>query len=308
MVGRIFFCGKFKNRFLYNKLTIMEINKILQSDYLDLIFDNRNKSYGGYELRKHYNRRALKALGITFSVILLGIGTPFILSQLNAKAPVLMASATPEDAIRITDVVLPPPPPEPPHAPKPPEPVKAGTPPAANTIKNTPPDIVANNLVKPTVKPPDIKDLENAVSGPVTNPGEHGNVIANTTKPHTGPYGNSDTDKKGSGDIASDKPVTFAEVMPEFPGGMAALLAYIQKNLHYPAMAREEGIEGKVVIRFIVNTLGEIEGAKVEKAIGGCCDKEALRVVNAMPKWKPGKQNGHNVKVYYTLPVTFKLQ
>jgi protein TonB len=286
----------------------METNKILQSDYLDLIFDNRNKSYGGYELRKHYNRRALKALGITFSVILLGVGTPFVLSQLNAKAPIVASNNAP-DVIKITDVLLPPPPPEPPHAPKPPEPVKAGTPPVAKTIMNTVPDIIANDLVKPTIKPPDVKDLKDAVSGPVTNSGENGKAIATTTNTRKEPYGNGGTNiKGGSGDIASDKPVTFAEVMPEFPGGMAALLAFIQKNLHYPAMAREEGIEGKVVISFIVNAFGEIEGAKVMKNIGGGCDKEALRVVNAMPKWKPGKQNGHHVKVYYTLPITFKLQ
>lgn len=285
----------------------METNKILQSDYLDLIFDNRNKSYGGYELRKHYNRRALKALSITCSVILLGIGTPFILSKLNAKAQIV-ASNPLDKTTHLTEVFMPPPP-EPPHAPKPPEPVKAGTPPVAKTIMNTAPDIIANDLVKPTVKPPDIKDLENAVSGPVTNPGEKGNAIATTTNIRTEPYGNGGTNiKGGSGDIANDKPVKTADVMPEFPGGMAALLAFIKKNLNYPALAREEGIEGRVVIRFVVNASGEIEGAKVEKAIGGGCDKEGLRVVNAMPKWKPGKVNGHNVKVYYTLPITFKLQ
>lgn len=285
----------------------METNKILQSDYLDLIFNNRNKSYGGYELRKHYNRRALKALGITFSVILLGIGTPFIISQLNAKVPLATDRKMPE-ITKITDVFLPPPPPDPPHAPKPPEPVKAGTPPAANTIQNTPPDIVPNDLVKPEVKPPDIKDLENAVSGPVTNPGDGGETPAMSDKKHAGPFGTGTEKKAGSGNGNNSEAQTFAEVMPEFPGGMAALLAYIQKNLRYPALAREDGIEGKVVIRFIVNTLGEIEGAKVERAVGGGCDKEALRVVNGMPKWKPGKQNGHNVKVYYTLPITFKLQ
>ncbi|MFA6058321.1 MAG: TonB family protein [Taibaiella sp.] len=283
----------------------METNKILQSDYLDLIFDNRNKNYGGYELRKHYNRRALKALGITFSVILLGVGTPFILSQLNAKAPVVASNNAP-DVIKITEVLLPPPP-EPPHAPKPPEPVKAGTPPAAKTIQNTVPDIVPDNLVKPDVKPPDIKDFKDAVSGPVTNPGENGIVAATSTKPHTGPNGIPAKNGNGS-DIANEEPRTFTEIMPEFPGGMAALLAFVQKNLRYPNEAREDGIEGRVIVRFVVNTLGEIEGAKIMRGIGGGCDKEALRVVNAMPKWKPGKQNGHNVKVYYTLPITFKLQ
>lgn len=287
----------------------METNKILQSDYLDLIFDNRNKSYGGYELRKHYNRRALKALGITFSVILLGVGTPFILSQLNAKAPI-MASNNAPDVIKITEVLLPLPPPEPPHAPKPPEPIKAGTPPAAKTIKNVVPDIVPNDLVKPDVKPPDIKDLKDAVSGPVTNPGENGTAVATTDKPHIGSYGNSGTDKKGEGseNVAGKEARTFAEIMPEFPGGMAALLAFIQKKLRYPNEAREDGIEGRVIVRFVVNALGEIEGATIMRGIGGGCDKEALRVVNAMPKWRPGKQNGHNVKVYYTLPISFKLQ
>jgi protein TonB len=299
--------GKFKNRFLYNKLTIMETNKILQSDYLDLIFDNRNKSYGGYELRKHYNRRALKALGITFSVILFGIGTPFIISQLNAKASVVMANSIP-DVTKLTEVFLQPPP-EPPHAPKPPERVNAGTPPVAKTIIFTEPKIV-NADIKPDIKPPDMKELETSVVGAVNNSGEGGTTAATTDKLNTGRYGDGSPTKngEGSGNIANDKPRTFAEVMPEFPGGMAALLAFIQKNLHYPAIAREEGIEGKVVISFIVNAVGEIEGAKVVRNIGSGCDKEALRVVNAMPKWKPGRQNGHNVKVYYTLPITFKLQ
>jgi protein TonB len=242
-------------------------------------------------------------------VILLGIGTPFILNQLNAKAPVLLANNPPDVTTHLTEVFVPPPP-EPPHAPKPPEPISAPAP-VANTKIFTTPEIV-NTDVKPDTKPPDMKELEHAVVGTVNNPGEGGDIAATSAKKNTGSFGTGleNSEKKGGGGNgnASDKPVTFAEVMPEFPGGMAALLAFIQKNLHYPAMAREEGVEGKVVIRFIVNTLGEIEGAKVERTIGGGCDKEALRVVNAMPKWKPGKQNGHNVKVYYTLPITFKLQ
>jgi len=105
----------------------------------------------------------------------------------------------------------------------------------------------------------------------------------------------------------SKEAVTFAEVMPEFPGGIDALRAYIKKNLRYPMAAREDGIQGKVVINFIVGSNGEIESAKVTRSVPGGCDAEALRVVKSMPKWKPGKQNGHAIRVYFTLPISFTL-
>lgn len=284
----------------------METSKILQADYLDLIFDKRNKVYGGYELRKHYNQRALKALGITLTVLLLGVGTPFVLSKLNAKE-INTAQVNIPDVVKITEVFIPPP--AEPLPPPPPEPANAAPPATAKTDIFTPPEVVPDD--KPTIKPPDMKELETAMAGPVKSEGEGGNVAATTTIKNNGPFGNGTTgiEKKGNGTEPGEKEaVTFAEVMPEYPGGMAAMLAFIRDNLHYPAMAREDGIEGKVVVSFIVNAAGEIEGAKVVRSIGGGCDKEALRVVNAMPKWKPGKQNGHFVKVYYTLPVSFKLQ
>lgn len=285
----------------------METNKILQSDYLDLIFDNRNKTYGGYELRKHYNRRALKALGITFTVILFGVGTPFVFSQLNAGQVVASDNIMP-DVTTIIDVVMPPPPP--PEAPKPPEPVSAPAA-VAKTVIFTEPKIEKPD-VNPNLKPPDMKELENAVAGPVNNSGEGGDIAATTEKKNTGPFGTGleNTEKKGGGGNGDNnsEPVVFAEVMPEYPGGMAALMAFIRKNLNYPAAAREDDIQGRVIVAFVVNAKGEIENAKVERGIGGGCDAEALRVINAMPRWKPGKQNGHFVKVYYRLPISFKLQ
>jgi protein TonB len=285
----------------------METNKILQADYLDLIFDKRNKVYGGYELRKHYNQRALRALGITLTVLLLGVGTPFVWSKLHAKETSLAMTNVPNE-VNISDVFIPPPPePVPPL----PEPANAAPARTARTEIFTPPVIVPPN-VKPDMDPPDMKKLETALAGPVKSEGEGGNVAATSTDKNNGPFGNGTetVGKTGGSGIApaSNEPVKFAEEMPDYPGGMAALLAFIQKNLHYPAIAREDGIEGRVIVSFIVNTAGEIEGAKVVKSIGGGCDKEALRVVNAMPKWKPGKQNGHLVKVYYTLPISFKLQ
>ncbi len=285
----------------------MEKGKILQADYLDIIFDNRNKSYGGYELRKHYNRRALKAFGITCTIILFGIGTPFFLGKLNAKDPVI-ADKQDETVFVIHDVALPP---KPPQAPEPPKPPKSmAPPPVAATVKNLPPIIMKDNNVKPDIKPPEIKDLEDKVSGPANNAGQNGDEIAMDHKLSKGPFGDGldiKGEKNGKPDVTNDEPVRAADEMPEFPGGLSALQEYLRQNLRYPVVATEEGIEGLVVVSFIVNAGGEIEGTKVSRGIGGGCDKEALRVVNNMPKWKAGKRGGKAVKVWYTLPVNFKL-
>ena len=98
------------------------------------------------------------------------------------------------------------------------------------------------------------------------------------------------------------------EQMPEFPGGDKALYEFLAKNIKYPAVAKDNGIEGKVYIKFVVNEDGSVSQAQDVRGIGGGCDEEALRVVKDMPKWKAGKQRGKNVKVWYTLPVYFKLQ
>ena len=102
--------------------------------------------------------------------------------------------------------------------------------------------------------------------------------------------------------------VTEVEQKPNFIGGDAALFKYLGENIKYPAMARENGIEGTVYVEFIIAKDGSITEANVKRGIGGGCNEEALRVVNSMPKWKPGKQQGNPVKVKYTLPVKFKLQ
>ncbi|MCX7696587.1 MAG: TonB family protein [Bacteroidales bacterium] len=100
----------------------------------------------------------------------------------------------------------------------------------------------------------------------------------------------------------------FVEEQPEFPGGEEALMAYLQSNIRYPQMAKELEIQGKVIIEFVVETDGSVTNVVVKRGIGGGCDEEAVRVVKAMPKWKPGKQRGKPVRVRYTLPVTFQLR
>ena len=98
------------------------------------------------------------------------------------------------------------------------------------------------------------------------------------------------------------------EDQPEFPGGTAALLEYLRKNIKYPAICRENNIQGRVIVSFIVNKDGAIVEPEVIKGVNPSLDKEALRVISGMPKWKPGSQRGKPVRVKYTVPVNFKLQ
>ena len=98
------------------------------------------------------------------------------------------------------------------------------------------------------------------------------------------------------------------EVMPEFPGGAAKMMEYIQKNMKYPMMARESDIQGRVFVNFVVEPDGSISNVAVLRGIGGGCDEEAVRVVNSMPKWNPGKQRGTAVRCAFTVPIIFKLQ
>lgn len=98
------------------------------------------------------------------------------------------------------------------------------------------------------------------------------------------------------------------EEMPSFPGGDAECMRFLSKNIKYPTIAQENGIQGRVILQFVVNKDGSIVDVTVARSIDPYLDKEAVRVVKMMPKWKPGKQRGKPVRVKYTLPVMFRLQ
>ena len=100
----------------------------------------------------------------------------------------------------------------------------------------------------------------------------------------------------------------IVEEMPSFPGGEGKLMEYVSKNIKYPQIARETGIQGRVFVNFVVEPDGSVSNVTVLRGIGGGCDEEAMRVVKNMPKWKPGKQRGKAVRVQYMLPVNFRLQ
>jgi len=107
--------------------------------------------------------------------------------------------------------------------------------------------------------------------------------------------------------IIDNTPIAIPQFMPEFPGGLSQLYAFLGKNIKYPQLAKETNIQGTVFVNFIVEKDGSISNVTILRSIGGGCDEEAIRVVQAMPKWKPGMQMGEPVRVSYNLPVKFTL-
>lgn len=153
-------------------------------------------------------------------------------------------------------------------------------------------DIVDNNEEIVEEKIAESESTTEAISGPVaqvTGPVATGPVVV---------------------EEASDEGEIFqvVEQMPEFPGGMQALMAYLSKNIKYPSVAQDNGIQGRVLVSFVVNKDGSIVDPEVIKSVDAALDKEAMRVIKAMPKWNPGKQRGKPVRVKYTVPVLFRLQ
>ena len=109
-------------------------------------------------------------------------------------------------------------------------------------------------------------------------------------------------------DVVEQEIFKIVEEMPSFPGGEQKLMEFVSKNIKYPQIARETGIQGRVFVNFVVEPDGSVSNVSVLRGIGGGCDEEAMRVVKSMPKWKPGKQRGKAVRVQYMLPVNFRLQ
>ncbi len=109
-------------------------------------------------------------------------------------------------------------------------------------------------------------------------------------------------------EVVEQEIFTVVESMPEFPGGAEQMMIFIAKNIKYPPMARESGIQGRVFVNFVVEPNGSVSNVKVLRGIGGGCDEEAIRVVESMPKWTPGRQRGKAVRVSFNLPVRFTLQ
>lgn len=263
-------------------------NFIAQKGTLDdLLFRGKNKNYGAFFLRKMYPQHIKKSL-IIFLALIITLALIFVIyDKLKDK---IDFSGT-KTSKKVTALTAPPPidkknPPPPP--PPPPPPVKS-------TIQFVPPKIVEVAAPEEEIKTvEEIVDSKAAISSAT--------VVGQDIPDDIGLE-----EGKGVEAPKSQEPFTFVEQMPEFPGGEDALMAYLSRNIKYPAYAQENEIEGTVMINFVVGPDGSISGAKVTKGIKGGCDEEAMRVVKGMPKWKPGKQGGQAVPVYFDVPVVFTL-
>jgi len=262
---------------------------ILDQKWIDTVFTDRNKAYGAYELRKDNGRNTSKALLIGIIVFVVAISANTIIDMISGFIP------KGKEKIKITNVVLSPPPADlkKPPPPPPPEPPK----PKIDQVKFPPP------IVKPDVevkdKPPTVEELKVADPGQQNLKGDkNADVVIDE------PVGKADT-KVTEED--PNKIFTSVEQVPVFPGGMEKFYAYLQKTMRYPAVARENGTQGKVIVSFVCERDGSLTDIHVTRGIGDGCDEEAARVIKASPKWSPGIQNGRPVRVAYSVPISFAL-
>ena len=274
----------------------MDVNKILNADILDIIFEGKNKEYGAYELRKSYNKRLVKAIiGTAIIIVVLFIG--YFVSNLDTgpkKAAMVVEDVQLED-IKEQKKDQPPPPPPP-----------KVEPPKIEMAKFTPPKIVKDNEVKPEEKPPEQEKLEDTKIGAVNQEGVKDEGI---TAPPVSDAGKGVVEAPKKDEEDYDKTFTKVEIESEFPGGSAMWLRYLNKNLRYPDDAVNNEIQGVVVVKFIVDKEGNVSDVQAVSGpeSGGLRD-EAVRVIKKSGKWTPAIQNGRQVKSYKQQPIVFKLE
>lgn len=257
---------------------------IFSLSWCNIVFEQRNKEYGAYVLRKINPKNTLIAVLSAVIFFVLCISAPLIISLIHFSEK--------DNGVKVVDVVtLATPPPIDPNEPPPP-PVEP-PPPLKSTVQFIPPKIVKDEDA--TTDTVIVQDLVDKDPGKTTQEGD----TVNGVDPGL---------DNGVIDNADPEPVMIVEIMPEFPGGEGELLNFLHKQIHYPPIAKEEGIQGTVFIQFIISKDGQVSNVKVLRGPGAGLDEEAVRVVKLLPQWKPGRQGGRNVPVIYNLPVKFVLK
>ncbi|HZV44419.1 MAG TPA: TonB family protein [Saprospiraceae bacterium] len=261
----------------------------------DIVFEGRNKSYGAFLLRRIYDKHMSRAMisGVLF--FLLVISSPQIIAMIKGFLP------EKKEVLTMKEVTLAEPPPIDPKKPPPPPPPEVKPPPIKDQIRFVPPVVMRDEDVKNEEDPPPIDSLKDKEIAVITMKGDSSGRDASLDEP-------VEISAPVLEEPKEEEPFKFVEQMPTFPNGETAMMKYLRDNIKYPNIARENNIEGRVIVQFVVSKDGDIKNAKVVRGIGGGCDQEALRVVNAMPRWVPGKHNGRSVPVTFTLPILFELQ
>ena len=274
---------------------------ILSKNWNDILFEGRNKGYGAYELRADTGKRNLKALIALLVLLAFAYVLPYIVSGIASAVESLGSDQVTElsnleqeeeeeDEIQIEEN-------------KPDEAPAETVTEMASSIQFTVPEITDNVAEDKELIAQQKAQEARAKMGEFNF---QGNDETST---------NIKSDKKQLGDVASGgggegeaKVFTYVEQMPVFPGGEAALQKFIHDHLKYPAVSLEEGVQGTVMLRFVVNENGSVGEVQILKSLDTYCDREAKRVVQSLPRFTPGRQQGKPVKVWFQFPIRFEIQ
>lgn len=270
---------------LYDYISSRHWQQVTSAERNETVFADRNKAYGAYVIRREYDKRLMIIIG----ALVLSIGTAYGVYRIIKALPEEQVEEAPLDLTQFTM-----------DAPKIEEeldpPVQEEIPPMEKTIQFLPP-VVSDEEVDNV--PPIQEDMEDTKAGETTNDIENDS------------FEMPKEEKKEVVVEKKEEPViyTFVDEPAEFPGGTAALRKFLGDNLQYPQTAQELELQGKCYLQFVVSAAGNISNVTVQRGVPDCpeCDKEAIRVVKSMPKWKPGKNGGKEVNSTFNLPIVFKL-
>ena len=272
--------------------------------WVDMVFAGKNKEYGAYQLRKGTSGRNIKALLILVIAAALvgGFLAWKVIEQKQAEEQQAYMEAM--ELAKLQQQAK--------KEEKKKEPVKPKIEPkkeipvARETQKFTAPVIKKDELVKEENQVKQMDKLDDKVAVGTEN--------KEGVKDRTVEAVRSEIAVAAPPPPPAPKPEVATKVfdvveeMPSFPGGQGALMSFLSSNIKYPVVAQENGVQGRVIVGFVVERDGSITDVKVMRSVDPSLDREAQRVVRAMPRWKPGKQNGSAVRVKYTVPVVFRLQ
>ena len=272
---------------------------LVNNDWVDIVFEGRNQEYGAYKLRKGTSKRnvfSILAMLALAALVFIGISLKTIIESSTKKVAVtqvqeLSALEKPKEKAEVKQKKV--------EIQQPEKVVER----VKSSVKFTAPVIKKDDDVKPEDELKTQDELMNTktaigaldVKGNDDAAGEVLKLKEAVAQPEPKPE-------------VENKVFDVVEQMPSFPGGQAALMDYLSNNVKYPVVAQENGVQGRVVVSFVVEKDGSITDVKVVKSVDPSLDKEAARVVKSMPRWIPGKQNGSAVRVKYNVPVSFRLQ
>lgn len=270
----------------------MNANQIKDAHILDILFEGRNKDYGAYELRKTYNRRIIKSLFAMGGLIgLLFLGSA-VAGHGKKAGPLQVDSDVVIQNVKEPDVT-------PPPVPLPPKPQLQ-----VATIRMTTPVVVPDNKVPPDEHPPVTDDAIDRKIGLATQDG--GKDVGIDGPPVSAGIGSGVVEKPKASE--GDNRFEPVEVEASFPGGSEAWARFLNRNLRVPEDAISNGIEGMVIVQFVVDVNGTVSDVQaISGPDGGGLKEEAVRVIQKSGKWVPAIQNGRSVKAYRKQPVIFKI-